>query len=254
MDRSRYLELLAADGRLLADQAGRDLAAPIPSCPGWTVRDVVEHTAEVYEHKIACILLGGTRPDPWPPPWPADRDVLGHFADAHTRLLDVLSTTDPAAPSWTWLAEDQTASFWVRRMAQETAVHRVDVESAFGQPTPVDAELARDGVEEVLLMMLAGDWSEDIQAGSSGTIEVATDGRVWRVVLAPDRIGVERPPVDGDGDRAGDDEGRAAARVSGEPSDVLLWLWGRAPQSVLTVSGDRAVVARLRERLVLATQ
>ena len=43
---------------------------------------------------------------------------------------------DPAAPSWTWWPDDQTAGFWLRRMAQETAVHRVDVELPLGATTP----------------------------------------------------------------------------------------------------------------------
>jgi hypothetical protein len=34
-------------------------------------------------------------------------------------------------------------------MAHETAVHRIDGELAIGTPTPVDAELAVDGVDEV---------------------------------------------------------------------------------------------------------
>jgi hypothetical protein len=33
-----------------------------------------------------------------------------------------------------------------------------------------------------------------------------------------------------------------------------LWLWGRRPLSAVTVEGDDAVIAELRERLSLATQ
>lgn len=242
MDRSRYLELLDADGQLLRRAAAQGLRAAVPPCPGWTVRDAVEHTATVYEHKIACIRLRGKRPDPWPPPWPAGRDPLAWFADVHGRLLEVLGSTDPGAPSWTWWPPDQTAGFWVRRMAQETAVHRADVQSAFGAVTPVDTELAIDGVEEVLVMMLAGDWSDEIQSGSTGTIVVAAAGGAWRVAMSPDRVTV------------GDATGDAEARVTGEPSDLLLWLWGRGSDSSLQVTGDRAVARRLRERLALATQ
>jgi len=109
MDRLRYLELLDVDGRLLSTAAADDLRADVPACPGWTVGDVVRHTAEVYEHKIACIQLAGARPDPWPPRWPADRDPVTWFVEAHGRLLQVLASTDPAAPSWTWWPPDQTA-------------------------------------------------------------------------------------------------------------------------------------------------
>ena len=173
VDREGYLETLEADSRLLAEAAARDLTAAVPCCPGWTVRDAVEHVAEVYEHKLAAIERGGERPEPWPPAWPADRDPLDWFADARERLLDTLTRTDPAAPSWTWWPPDQTAGFWLRRMAQETAVHRVDVEAATGAAAPVDAALALDGIDEVLELMLAGDWASDPQPDLTGTVDVA---------------------------------------------------------------------------------
>jgi hypothetical protein len=127
-------------------------------------------------------------------------------------------------------------------MAQETAVHRVDVQSAFGAGTPIDAELAVDGIDEVLVMMLAGDWSDNPQPGSSGTVVVATDDQAWQVVMSPDQIMV------------GDVTGEPDVRVTGEPSNLLLWLWGRAPESAIEVAGDVAVARRLRHHLALATQ
>jgi uncharacterized protein (TIGR03083 family) len=238
----RYLELLDVDGKLLSRAAADHLTADVPACPGWTVGDVVRHTAEVYEHKIACIQLGGARPDPWPLRWAADLDPVMWLVEAHGRLLDVLASTEPAAPSWTWWPPDQTAGFWVRRMAQETAVHRVDVQSAFGAVTSINAELAVDGIDEVLVMMLAGDWSDEPQPGSSGTAIVATDEEAWQVVMAPDQIMV------------GDVTGEPEVRVTGEPSNLLLWLWGRSPESAIQVAGDPAVARRLRHRLALATQ
>ena len=45
---------------------------------------------------------------------------------------------------------DQTVGFWYRRMALETVVHRVDVETGFGVPRAVNAELAVDGIDEVV--------------------------------------------------------------------------------------------------------
>jgi uncharacterized protein (TIGR03083 family) len=149
------------------------------------VGDTVSHIAEAYEHKIACIRLCSTAPDPWPPPWPSDQDRLAWFGDAHQRLLNVLKTVDPAAPSWTWWPPDQTAGFWVRRMAQETAIHRVDGQGASGGVTSVDAELAIDGIDELLLMMVAGDWSDDVQPGSVGTTVAEAGNRVWQIAMTP---------------------------------------------------------------------
>jgi len=116
------------------------------------------------------------------------------------------------------------------------------VQSAFGAGTPIDAELAVDGIDEVLVMMLAGDWSDNPQPGSSGAAVVATDEEAWQVVMSPDEIMV------------GDVTGEPDVRVTGEPSNLLLWLWGRAPESAIEVAGDLAVARRLRHHLALATQ
>ncbi|BEP15719.1 maleylpyruvate isomerase family mycothiol-dependent enzyme [Acidothermaceae bacterium B102] len=241
MDRVRYLELLQLDGARLRAAATRGLDADVPACPGWTVADLVRHTAEVYEHKIACIQLGGSPPDPWPPSWPKAGEPLAWFDDAQHRLMDVLTSTDPAAPSWTWWPADQTAGFWTRRMAQETAVHRADAESASGDVSAIDTELAVDGIDEVLTLMLAGDWSEEPQPGPTTTVDVSVGGRSWQVTMAPAEVVV------------GQVVGQAAARVSGDPSTLLLWLWGRAADSAVQVSGDQAAARQLRERLALAT-
>ena len=241
MERTRYLELLRSDAGLLRAAAASGLDAAVPPCPGWTVRDAVEHVCEVYEHKAACIALAGARPEPWPPEWP-ERDPLAWFDDAFARLLAALEGTDADAPSWTWWPEDQTAGFWVRRMAQETAVHRVDVQSAFGDPSPVDAELAVDGVDEVLTMMLADDWSDEPHPELTGTAVVRAGDDVWHVDMAAEEVSVRRG------------EGPADVTVRGEPSPLLLWLWGRAPDDAVTFEGDAGAFRRLRDRLALATQ
>ncbi len=243
MEHDRYLALLRTDGELLAAAARQDLDADVPPCPGWRVRDVVTHTAEVYEHKLACIELQA-RPDPWPPDWPSDRDPLEWFGDAHGRLLAVLASTAPTTPAYTWWPEDQTAGFWFRRMAQETAVHRVDVQSAFDAITPIDAELAVDGVDEVLTLMLAGDWSDEPLdcVGNGERIEIKPGGQRWLVSLSEKSIEVAAP-----------DGAAVDATVSGAPSDVLLWLWGRADDQAVDLAGDLAAVRLLRTRLARAT-
>ena len=41
----------------------------------------------------------------------------------------------------------------------------------------------------------------------------------------------------------------ADAVVRGEPADLLLWLWNRADDEVVTVTGDTDLVAPLRKVL-----
>ncbi|HVB54169.1 MAG TPA: maleylpyruvate isomerase family mycothiol-dependent enzyme [Candidatus Acidoferrales bacterium] len=189
----------------------------VPPAPGWTVREVVTHVAEVYEQKIACTLL--QREEPSPPRWPAERDPLEWFADVHQRLLDLFTNRGAEESSYTWWPADQTVGFWARRMAQETVIHRVDAELSSGQSSPVDPELAVDGVDEVLTIFLAG---------------AAEPVREAVPVSAP--------------------RGDADAELSGDPEPVLPWLWGRGSASRLTRAGDAAVLTLLRDRLPLATQ
>lgn len=242
MDFPTYLGRVQDDGDRLAAVARGDLSATVPSCPGWTVRDLVSHVAEVYEDKIARTALGRA-PDPWPPAWPADRDPVDWFIDAHERLLEMLRERGPDAPSATWWPPDQTVGFWGRRMAHETAVHRVDAELAAGTATPVDADLALDGVDEILVIMLAGDWSDaPSDIATAQRVAISTGGRRWIATLEPEAVTIDEE--DGDG----------VASVEGESSDVLLWLWGRAGDERVRRSGDEAALRLLRSRLVLATQ
>ena len=257
----RYLELVRADADLMADAASRlDLDAEVPPCPGWTVRDALLHTAEVYQHKISCTRFG-LFPDPWPPEgWPtpeAIADPVGALRRSEGELLTELSARDPRSHSATWWPPDQSVGFWCRRMAHETAVHRVDVQSAGTEITAVDTDLALDGIDELLEMMLAGDWSDvsaeewgdvDPKAGAGQPIDLRAGERHWRVVLEPDRIeafGLFGDPIE---------DTPAAVTVTGKPSNLLLWAWGRLPETAVTVDGDEAAVAALRDRITLATQ
>jgi uncharacterized protein (TIGR03083 family) len=242
VDYPTYVEHVRQDGRRLADTASGSYPIAVPSCPGWTVSDLVSHVAEVYEHKIACTALGRA-PDPWPPVWPADRDPLEWLGDAHERLIAMFESSGPTSPSATWWPPDQTVGFWARRMAHETAVHRIDGELAIGTPTPVDSRLAVDGVDEILVIMLAGDWSDEPDDAAKGQrVAISTGGRTWHVTLERESVGIAEDGGDGD------------ATLGGDPSDVLLWLWGRSPDERVTRSGDDEALRLLRARLVLATQ
>ncbi len=248
----RYLELIEQDGRRLAEAARRvDLDALVPSCPGWTVRDCVAHTAEVYQHKIACIRLQRRPGEDYEQQAPPGVLPVDWFDDSLAALLAELRGRGPAAPAYTWWPDDQTVGFWYRRMAQETAVHRLDVEDAVGEPTPIDPELAVDGIDEVLERFLGGeDWAGmgpdewgdvDPRAGEGMTLAVRS-GDVWRSTLAADAVAFRRG------------DGAADAAVSGDPEPVLLWLWGRRPDGAVTLDGDRSALRAFRDRLRIATQ
>jgi hypothetical protein len=103
----------------------------------------------------------------------------------------------------------------------------------------VAEDLAIDGIEEVLTMMLSGDWSEEPQPDSIGTVNI---GGAWLVTMTETLIDVR--PTDAP----------AAAEIAGSPSDLLLWLWGRMADAAVSLRGEASAAAKLRERLKIATQ
>jgi uncharacterized protein (TIGR03083 family) len=239
-----YLDHIRTDGDLIAASAPRGLDRPVSVCSPWKVRDVVAHLAAVYDHKVMAMRLG-RRPEQgeWTTDAPFGKDTVEWFADEHAKLLAQLVSHSPAASAWTWWGPDQTVGFWYRRMALETVVHRVDVESQFGPPTAIDAALAVDGIDEVLTIMLAGDEDASASAPGTGTVEVVADDSAWWVVLEESRTVVT--------------PGRKTspnAVLSGDPAALFLYLWGRGPIDTLMRRGDESRIATLRSRLAAATQ
>jgi uncharacterized protein (TIGR03083 family) len=239
-----YMALLRADAARLREVAERGLHPLVPSAPGWTVGDVVAHTAEVYAHKVECTRLGRA-PDPWPPDELRRLEPLVAFDETAARLFELFDASEPETPSHTWWPPDQTVGFWMRRMALETAVHRLDVELGHGVPTPVDAALALDGIDELLVMMLAGDeWAEyGTEVPVNAGVRVTSAGRSWTVDLTAEAVTVDRSA-----------DGEVAVEISGEPGEVYRWLWGRGGTESLAVAGVFEVAGAFRRRIAEATQ
>ncbi len=55
LDAHTYLDALGRESTALATAARRDLTAPIPSCPGWTMTTLVMHLTGIYAHRIAIV-------------------------------------------------------------------------------------------------------------------------------------------------------------------------------------------------------
>lgn len=151
-------------------------------------------------HKTLAIREGA-EPDPWPPRELADEEPLARLDRAYAGLLAEFAAHVPDDPAGSWYTPDQTVGFWIRRMAQETVIHRIDAELGAGRPVaPVAADLAVDGIDELLRVFLAysvtewGEYFADILAGSPGrTYTVRTDGAAWRVRTGPVPLVAPRP-------------------------------------------------------------
>jgi len=242
MDSSAHRAALAADYALLRALADTPLDRQVPSCPDWTLDELLRHVAVVYLHKVAA-MRAGAMPQDWPPP--LDHEATPALLDrAYAELAAEFDAREPADATPTWYDPDRSVGFWIRRMALETAVHRADAELAAGVPvTPVKADLGADGVDEVLDIMLA--WGsvkyEEYRDADLPAIGLRAGGREWFV----------RPTAKG---VVIDSAGEAATLIEADPSGLLYWLWRRAGDEVLTVTGDPAGVTTLRELMKTATE
>lgn len=115
LSHATYIDHVRADGERLAAVAERGLDPPVPSCPGWTVRDVVEHTAEVFLNKVAC-MRDKVHPDPWPP-LRGDQPTIPYYRAALDRVLHELTSRDQHEYADIWWWDERNVGFWGRPMA-----------------------------------------------------------------------------------------------------------------------------------------
>jgi uncharacterized protein (TIGR03083 family) len=250
MDSSRFLDCLHADFARLRAVVPMDLSAAVPTCPGWTVTDLTRHVGTVYLHKTAA-MRDGVEPESWPPKELADEEPLGLLDRAYAGLLEQFAAHRPEDPAGGWYTPDQTVGFWMRRMAQETVIHRIDAELGTSQRVaPIADDLAVDGIDELLKVFLAysvSTWTDaftDILASSPGrSLLVQADGATWQVRTGPGVVTIE----DGTPDAPTD------ATISGAPSAVLRWVWNRGSEGV-RVEGTAEAVSELQRCIVIATQ
>jgi uncharacterized protein (TIGR03083 family) len=245
MEPAAMLAQLAADGAALR-AAAVDLDATVPTCPGWTVRDAVEHTAVVYAHKATIIEESlDAPPKDWPPEFAFD-DVREFYDEQLHRVIEALRTRDPATRVWTWYPPEQNVEFWVRRMMQETVIHRADVESAIGRQPPIPDEVAVDGIDELIERMLSSDdpdFYEGTPPGRGERVAITAAGSAWTLTLGPAVASFTREA-----------ETDVDATVEGDAGSLLLAVWNRLPYSAVTVTGDEAALATLQALVAAATQ
>jgi uncharacterized protein (TIGR03083 family) len=245
MQSQRLRDCLDADfRRLRAVAGGADLGAAVPSCPGWTLADLLRHVGEVYLYKAECMRLGG-HPDQWPPEGLTGEPPLELLDRGYAALAGEFAARRPEEHAFTWYDPDQSVGFWIRDMAQETVVHRVDAELAAGQPVAaIPDDLAADGIDELLVAFVQYDtaaWPDEfagpLASAGGRTVSMVTPQRSWLLRLTTGGVRVDEP------------DGRTvSATVEGPAPDVLLWLWSRGGEGA-TTTGDEESIALLRQVL-----
>ena len=266
MENTRFLACLEADYRRIREVVPGHLAAPVPSCPDWTVADLTRHVGEVYLHKVECMREGRARVTGWPPPGLRDEEPVALLDRSYAELVAEFATRSPTDGGGTWYAPDPTVGFWFRRMAMESVMHRVDAELGAGASiAPIPDDLAIDGIDELLKVFVAysfSQWHEDfteVLKNSPGhtykiqaTATSETPSTAWLVKTAADRLTAEGGPNEELLDTA-----TPEVTISGTPADLFRWTWNReTPDRPIPVriEGNPAALTELRQCVAAATQ
>lgn len=256
MDLDRYCaELTAQTDSLRAHVEDKTLTTPVPTCPGWTLGDLVRHLggAHRWAERIVRTRATGPVPDDQVNDVSGDdgastAQLTAWLAEGAARLADTLRAAGPDVPVWT-VAPGGTPVFWARRMLGETVVHRADAAGAVGADYTLDPAVALDGLDEWL------EFSVLPQAFASR--------EALRDLLAPGRTlhfhATDAGPGAGEWlvDLTGDAPARrrahekAAVAVRGPAAELLLLMYQR--QSVrgdgVEILGDTALFDLWRERV-----
>jgi uncharacterized protein (TIGR03083 family) len=200
-----------------------DLGAPVRTCPGWTVRDLVRHLGGVHRWATGFVRGEGRQPK--------DGDL--------EELVRALAGASPDLETWTFLDAPSPLAFWARRQAHETAIHRVDAESAIDRITGFSTPFAVDGIDELLLRFVARGGPElPVDRDRTLLVEATDVDRRWRVTFTPSGFRTA-----GDGGA-----GSADTLIRASASDLYLGLWNRRAFEPSAIVGDEHLAQLQRTR------
>jgi uncharacterized protein (TIGR03083 family) len=262
-----YLEHFRRNRAAILEAAALGFDPPIRGCPGWDVAGLTAHMGRVYTFWLKWVSerpRGHSREayqellaerdarlpgyNAWEKAgFPNDSrpDGIVPFARQTGDELDsALVGLQPEETVWTFVPAHQTGAFVFRRLAMETTVHRWDAEDAHGIARAIDAVLARDGIDEMLMMFREDPAYADNQERRGQKILLRND-------LGPAGQGVPSGPpsrrwlvsFDEGGITTSDDEGPADVTVIGSASDLLLFIMGRRLPEEIHLDGDMDLAA-----------
>ncbi|TCK21290.1 maleylpyruvate isomerase family mycothiol-dependent enzyme [Pseudonocardia endophytica] len=232
--------LTTENDRLAALLAEADPSAPVPTCPGWDLSQLLKHVGR--GHRWAAQMVASRATDVLDP-----REVVGGkppaggpegaaewLRDSVTELLDAVESVGVDAPVWTFTGPKPSA-WWVRRRLHEATVHRGDAVIALGRAFDIAPDVAADGVSEWLDLLAARPVGDEPPLADGATLHLhATDdalGAAGEWLIRSDGGAVVWEHGHGKGDAA----------VRGPAADLLLGTLRRIPADSdrLEVLGDK---------------
>ncbi|MET7714794.1 maleylpyruvate isomerase family mycothiol-dependent enzyme [Streptomyces sp. NPDC005407] len=253
----RYCAEIVTQTDLLRSRIdGADLTAPVPSCPGWNLGQLLRHLGGGHRWVETIVRTRATAP-------PSDerlRDLSGYtdedpavlgpwLAEGAGQLAQTLRAAGPDAQMWT-AVPGRTPVFWARRFAHETLIHRADAALAVGAEFTAEEEVAVDAVDE---WMELGSLPQIFEyhpeqrelLGPGRTLHFhATDtepqlAAEWLMDLTGDKIAWRRAHE------------KAAVAVRGPLTELLLVVYGRraARSERIEILGDAELLEFWLERV-----
>jgi uncharacterized protein (TIGR03083 family) len=236
VDHGALIDAVEVEGDALIEavRAGPASTA-VATCEGWTVNDLATHVGDFCGFWSHVLCEGAGRPKtPFAEP-PEGGDLAGWLAGMSGHLVDQLRAVPAATEVWTWYEADRAAGFVSRRCAHELAVHRYDAQSARGTCSPIAGELAADGIDEILDVLIHARDRTGQGSGRGLSLDSTDTGGLWEIRLGPERIDVGRPSPT-----------RTVARddlaLSGSASDLELLLYNRPPLGEVDYAGDQSAL------------
>lgn len=257
--KEKYVEAVRSNSELLAEAANQGMTNPVPSCPGWYIATLVAHIGEVQ--RFWALQVGTRAQEPQALPreafdlcpglyqWLDGVDagtpgldaipagLVDWFRGATIELVSAFESVEPDEAIWHW-SGDNRAITHMRNQAMEATVHCWDAQNAHGSTTPIDREIAYDGIKQHFEVQIpaARNQGKPIKGGGETFHFHSTDGEgEWLVRF------------DGDDVTVTEEHAKAQIAVRGSIEQIFLWLWGRISADGLEVYGDRSLLERYRQ-------
>lgn len=238
----RHLDALELAAAALAEHSrAAGMSAPVDTCPGWSVADLLAHQGMV--HRWAAANLRKDSADT-----PSEAQILEEVPPDElvdwvvagaVELLETFRSVEPEVDATVFLDDaPRPREFWARRQAHETTIHSVDALSAQLGRCPVadevdlERELCLDGVDELLTGFLTRGRSKLEEEAPVAIAVAPTDSdRGWTLYVSQGRLVTERRLT-----------GRADATFAGTARQLYLGLWNRGTE--ITATGRTDLLAR----------
>ena len=223
MNSVEHLRWFADNVRFFESIDEEHLPLDVVTCDGWDIEKLLTHLSFGLG---VCYPIAASAPPETESELVfanADRsattavglEALDTFRTNIFSCLELLGSMEPDKPCWTYSGPG-TVSFWIRRAAVETTIHRYDAECALGlTPDVPSPERLRDGIDETL------DFAFELACTKIGAPESTLH-------IAADDITLHRSIGNGD----------PSVTLTGEGHAMLLSLWGRPQSGHIGLNGD----------------